>query len=212
MKNKPSVFDLLFKPFQYIAGARALIFGLTVMLLLSVVGYLSGTHFDGILDIHLNCPEKNEQYIIHAFYQLSTWIILTAVFYSTARVISKSETRFIDIAGTMALSQTPLIFAALAGFIPALHICPGDMTALTVSDMANVLKDNVLSLVFSAVVMMIVTIWSVMLKYNAYSISANLKGAKAWISFGIALFICEVISKVLIYLVVPLLINNPHLS
>ena len=43
---------LLFNPFVKIAGAPSLFIGLTSMLLAGFVGYLSKTHFDGILNIH----------------------------------------------------------------------------------------------------------------------------------------------------------------
>ncbi|MDH6308763.1 hypothetical protein M2451_001329 [Dysgonomonas sp. PFB1-18] len=201
MKNKSTIVIWLFRPFTYIAGVKALLAGIAVMALISILGYLSYTHFDGIIDIHLNCLSSPTPYIIHAFYQLSTLIILTAVFYITARVASKSETRLIDIAGTMALSQAPLIIAALLGFIPSFHVCIESLN----TDIITVLQANIIPVMISAVVFMIFSIWSIILKYNAYSVSANLKGAKAWISFAVALLICEIISKIVLYQIVPLI-------
>ena len=48
--NKPLV--LLFNPFVYIAGAKALGLGLAAILLAGLIGSLSHTHFDGVLDTH----------------------------------------------------------------------------------------------------------------------------------------------------------------
>jgi len=205
MKNN-SILTWLFRPFTFIAGAKALISGIVILTLISVLGYYSNMHFDGIIDIHLGEQNTLTPYIIHAFYQFSTWLILTIVFYVTARICSRSETRLVDIAGTMALSQAPLIFAALAGFLPFFHFSLGDMNTMTMGAMMDTIKENIIPLMFGAVVFMVFSIWSIILKYNAYSISANLKGAKAWISFGLALFACEVISKILIYLISPLLV------
>ena len=204
MKNNSTLITWLFRPFTFIAGAKALVLGIIVLVILSILGYLSNTHFDGILDIHLGEQNTSTPYIIHGFYQLSTWLVLTAVFYITARISSKSETRLIDIAGTMALSQSPLIFASLTGFIPFFHFSL-DINSMTMGAMTDALKDNIIPLMLGAVVFMVFSIWSIILKYNAYSVSANLKGPKAWISFGLALFVCEVVSKILIYLIAPLL-------
>jgi len=202
MKNN-STLTWLFRPFTFVAGTKALIYGIIVLLILSIMGYLSNTHFDGIIDIHLGEQNASTPYILHAFYQLSTWLILTIIFYITARITSKSETRLIDIAGTMALSQVPLIFASLTGFMSLFHISLGDINTMTIGAMTDALKENIIPLMIGAVVFMVFSIWSVILKYNAYSVSSNLKGPKAWISFGLALFVCEVISKIVIYLIAP---------
>ena len=201
MKNNKSVANWLFKPFTYIAGGKALIAGLVVIAVISVLGYLSGTHFDGVLDIHTGCFGESAPYWKHALFQASTWLILTTVFYITARIVTKSETRLIDIAGTMALSQAPLLFAALLGFIPSLHICLGNMDALTIEEMMSILKDNMGTLIIISVVYIIFTIWSVILKYNAYSVSVNVKGVIGISTFIAALLVAEIISKIFLYIV-----------
>lgn len=199
--------DRLFRPFKFIAGTKALVWGIITIALLSVLGYLSNTHFDGIADVHIGgCPDEGYPYIIHAFYQLLTWILLTVVFYITARIVTKTAVRLIDIAGTMALSQAPLLIAAVIGFIPALHICIGDFNTTSIEEMTETIMSNIVPLLISALFLFIFVVWSMLLKYNAYSVSANVKGTKGIVSFIVAIFICEIISKVLIYYITPLLI------
>jgi len=204
MTSNNSITTWLFKPFKFIAGSKALIIGIVLMSLISVLGYFSNTHFDGVLDIHYGCPEIPSPYINHALYQLIGWGTLTIVFYITARIVTKSDIRFIDIAGTLALAQAPLILAAVSGFIPSVHICLGDLNTTSLAEMASVLKENILMLSISGLVMTVIVIWSILLKYNAYSVSANVKGAIGIVSFIIALVISEIISKVLLYLILPL--------
>ncbi len=43
----------VFNPFTHIAGMKAFAIGLPVILLSSALGYLSHTHFDGVLDAHM---------------------------------------------------------------------------------------------------------------------------------------------------------------
>ncbi len=40
----------LFNPFKYIAGAKALLIGLALMLATAVIASFSLTHFDGVID------------------------------------------------------------------------------------------------------------------------------------------------------------------
>lgn len=204
MKNNTFT-SWLFTPFKFIAGLKALILGLLVMVILSVLGYLSNTHFDGALDIHYGCLEATTPYIIHAAYQLTGWLSLTFVFYITARIVTKSAVRLIDIAGTMALSQTPLILAALVGFIPSFHICLGDLNSQNIAAMTDMLKDNIIILCVLGIITVILSIWSIMLMYNAYSVSANVKGVVGIVSFIIALIVAEVLSLIALYFIIPIL-------
>lgn len=196
----------LFTPFKYIAGLKALIIGLIVMLILSLLGYFSNTNFDGALDIHYGCLDTTTPYIIHMIYQLVGWLSLTVVFYITARIITKSTVRLIDIASTMALSKAPLILAALVGFIPSFHICLGDLDSQNIVAITDLLKNNIIMLSVLGIITIILSIWSILLMYNAYSVSANVKGIAGIASFIIALIIAEILSLVTLYLIIPILL------
>gem|GEM_PF-2929138 len=51
-----------------------------------------------------------------------------------------------------------------------------------------------------------VVIWMISLMFNAYRVSANLKGVRAGLSFGIGLFVAQIISNILIFIwILPLL-------
>ena len=43
----------LFNPFRFVAGYKALLSGLVIILLSAFVGSLGNTHFDGVLDVHI---------------------------------------------------------------------------------------------------------------------------------------------------------------
>ncbi len=42
----------LFNPFHYIAGSQALTIGLGLILAMSLIGAITNSHFDGLLDFH----------------------------------------------------------------------------------------------------------------------------------------------------------------
>ncbi|MDR2955993.1 MAG: hypothetical protein LBV43_13030 [Prevotella sp.] len=201
MKKDNPILNWLFNPFKYIAGVKALIAGWGIILLLSFLAYMSKTHFDGAIDIHYACLDSQTPYYIHLLYQVIGWGSLTIVMYITARIATKSTNiRLIDIAGTLALSQTPLLLAALLGFLPQSHICFGDLESINLPLLMETLNENIISLSIIGFIIIIISIWSIVLKYNAYSVSTNIKGITGGISFAIALIIAEIISKVILYL------------
>ncbi len=209
MKNKTSIITWLFAPFKYIAGVKALAAGIPVMALISYIAYHSNVYFDGALDIHVGAAQQTAPYLLHAFYQLCAWSSLSLVFYITGRIVTKTSVRLIDIIGTLALSQAPLIFAALWGFIPFSHVDFGnpDIQSLTVNDLIGIFTENFLPLMISALVMVVFNVWSIILKYNAYSVSANVKGVKGGVSFAVALIAAEILSKILIAVISPVFMS-----
>lgn len=205
MKSKSSVASWLFKPFQYIAGTKALILGLIVMLLLSVLGYLGNTHFNGVIGMQYAPPNQPQHYAVHIVYQIITLISMTVIFYIAARIVSKSSVRIIDIAGTMSLSQAPHILFGLVGLIPAVHLDFGNINAVNTNEIFSILKDNIGILVIASLLSIVILAWSIVLKYNAYSVSGNIKGVIGGISFTAALIISEILIKVLIFITIPYL-------
>lgn len=67
--------------------------------------------------------------------------------------------------------------------------------------MMAVLKENAVMMTVAGLVTMLFAIWSIVLKYNAYSVSANIKGVVGGISFAIALIVAEILSKIVLYIV-----------
>jgi hypothetical protein len=209
MKNKPSISGWLFKPFTYIAGAKALAFGLIVMLILSVIGYLGNTHFNGVIGMQYAPLSHVTPYVIHAAYQVIALISMTEIFYITARIVSKTSVRLIDVAGTMSLSQVPLILFGMMGLIPTVHLELGNIDTANIAQIMALLKENMIMICIVSIVSIVIIVWSIILKYNAYSVSGNIKGITGGITFTIALVISEIVSKILIYTIV-LIINNLH--
>lgn len=176
----------LLNPFNHIAGARALLYGLAVIVVTSVLAYFKGLHFDGTLDVHFG---SKQNLLYHFTEQLSIVICNSAVFYCCGLVVSRSRIRLVDIAGTMALSRWPMLLVALVALLPIeqpvisqqeFHIDPWFF--------------------FQAFLMLVCTVWMVILMYHAYVVSTNAKRPKAGWSFGLGIVAAEVITKVIFYL------------
>lgn len=205
MKNKSRILTWCFQPFQFIAGSKALLAGILVMLLLSVLGYTGNTHFNGVIGMQFVPPSYSMPYIVHICYQAIALISMTLSFYITARIVSKSSVRLIDIAGTMSLSQFPHILFGLLGLIPAVHPDFGDINTTNMAELMSFLQSNIVMMVIIGIITVIILVWSVALKYNAYSVSGNIKGIVGGVSFAVALIASEILSKILIYFIIPII-------
>lgn len=172
--------SILYNPFHRIAGLKALSLGLLAILLTAGAGWLGRCHFDGALDIHVGFRGPAWLYPAEG---LLNWLILSAVFYAGAIILSRSKIRLLDIAGTVALARYPLFFAAVLAAI--LRVPPREAARLTPASL--ILVGGFL----------IVTIWTIVLLYNAYAVAGNLKGAKAIISFIVLMIVAEIITKVI---------------
>lgn len=177
----------LFNPFIYIAGAKALLIGLAAMIATGIVGYLSHTHFDGAIDMHVSHPAPITIFFAELF---TDWLCISLFFFGTGMVLARSSPRVIDVAGTAALARWPALLSAIIGFginLPHTENIQEIRAAITPS----VLVFSMLSLV--------PMIWMIALLYNAFCVSCGLKGGKAIGGFIAALALAEIASKLIIH-------------
>jgi hypothetical protein len=203
MKSKVFVANYLFRPFKYIAGGKSLIYGLTVLLLLTVLSYFANVFLDGVISIHFGALNKVYPFTVYLYCVFVPWATVSLIFYLTALLLSKSSIRLVDMAGTLALAKTPVIFAVLFGFVPATHF--PDMESVKSIDLQllmTFLQDNIVVFSIMAIILIIVIVWSITLMYNAYSVSGNLKGTKGIVSFIIALTFSEIVSLLLFWIII----------
>lgn len=186
MKSK-NVFELLINPFVRIAGWQALGLGLLLLGVTGLLGGFSNVAFDGVLDMHLVELSMSNSFLFLAI----DVACLVLVMWATSMIVSKTY-RFIDILGTMTLAKAPFLVLAIAGFFT------------TTPDMQVLYKDpyRIFQSVSFIVVMVLtlpVMVWNITLMYHALKISCDIKGSKLTISFILALFVAEVLSKASIY-------------
>jgi hypothetical protein len=174
---------LLFNPFKYVAGLKALLIGLLVMLITAVVAFFTKTHFDGIIDAHTGHILPFYWYLLEP---LLAWIGAVIPFYLAARIFSKSSIRLIDMAGTLALARWPYLFVAALNFtLPSAP--PTDIHQIGAA------------LILALFAELLLGIWMVALMYNAFTVSSNLKGRRGTFIFITTLLVAEVLSKLTFY-------------
>lgn len=186
----------LFNPFVYIAGTYSLILGVLIILLTSIICFFSNTHFSDIISVKTGPQYHLYYYIVQNF---MNWIVISLVLYVIAIFFSKSRVRIVDMFGTQALARTPYVLVALIGFSDSMddlgkyilwHFMQiGESTELGLLAMIIAITLVIFTLLLS--------IWLVALMYNAFRVSANLKGIKSILLFVVGLIVAILISSLL---------------
>ena len=174
---------IFYNPFYFIAGYKALLFGIVGFIITCILAYKTGTHFNGLLNIDF---AKDSDLWVYFLENFSFWIISSICFYFAGIILSKSKIRLIDILGTTLLSRLPLIITPLFRIIP-------------IFQSFGFYSFQLFFLVFIYIASLI---WTIILLYNSYKVSCNLKNIQLNISFIICLLLSEVLTKVLIHIII----------
>jgi hypothetical protein len=184
----------LFNPFKFIAGYQALLMGLAAILLTSLIGSLSNTHFDGVLDVHTGLRAPLWFFVTEG---LIDWICMVIPLFFFGLIVSHSSFRMRDVFGTQALARWPYLISAIAFILFAYASGGEDLTAKFMESGFSVIAAPalLLTLGLAIIVTILTVIWMVALMYRAYCVSCNIKGPKAIATFIASLIGAEVLSK-----------------
>ena len=183
---------LLINPFTRIAGWQAFGIGMLFIVLMGIIGSLSGIYFDGALDIHL--AKKGNFY--HSFLFLAVDIICITLFMWIGALLFSKDVRIIDLLGTMTLSKAPLLIPSFMGFL----VSAESLRTMAENPLAILSMPAVIY--FSLILIPPFLIWNIALMYNAFKVSSGMKGDKIIPVFIVALLFAEIASKIIIALVV----------
>lgn len=198
-KEKRTLAQWLFNPFKFIAGYQALLIGLAAILITSLLGSLSNTHFDGVLDVHTGLQAPLWFFISEG---LINWISLVIPLFFFGLIVSRSSFRTLDVIGTQALARWPYLVTAVA-MLPEANrrVLEYLMAQYTQSHAVSSIRPTDIAIFAVAMfVTILMIIWMVALMYRAYTVSCNIKGPKAIVTFIISLIGAEVLSKAAILL------------
>ena len=183
----------LLNPFIHIAGIKSLIFGILILLLTSIIGYFSNTHFPDIISIKIINAHPLWYFIIQ---NLLNWFVVSILFYIAAIIFSKSSVRMVDIFGTQALARTPYLFASFLGFSKSINNFGKYLlwTHLHQGEPIEISSIEIIIAILFMILTLLLTIWLIILMVNAFKVSANLKGTKLSLIFIVVLIISMLLS------------------
>jgi hypothetical protein len=220
--NSNRLSQWLFNPFRFIAGFKALLLGLAIILISVFVGSFSNTHFDGVIDVHIGREAPMWFFLAEG---LIDWVCMVVPLFFFGLIVSRSSFRTIDVFGTQALARWPYLITA-AVMLPDANqrvlvyimskliqtAFPADANQRVIAYLmskliqtapaAAISSIDVLIFGFAMFVTVLMTIWMVALMYRAYAVSCNIKGARAVVTFIVSLIGAEVLSKIAILLLV----------
>jgi hypothetical protein len=189
----------LLNPFYYMAGGKALVIGIGVMLATGYLAFLGKLRFDGLIDVHLGIPGTPLWLNIAEI--LVSWLLLSIFILFFGRIISKSHIRFIDVFGTQALARSPYFFISLVTLLlPGAGRFTQQLMQAPLSNPPSLpaFSFDMAAFFFWALLALLMTIWMIVLMYRAFSVSCNVSGKSAIILFIVALFVVEILSVVAI--------------
>ena len=190
MKNKVK---LIVNPFIRIAGGQALIWGFLGLIVSTLLCWISGYHYHGLL--HFG-PAPNPAWWCYLAEHLIVWLIPALLFYLGGLFLSHSRIRVIDVLGTVLFAQLPLLGMNLISLLPAMrmmsqmnmNMSPEEMLAQPYFILAMIL--TLLGLPF----LILTLIWM----FNALKVSCNLKQWKLWTAALIGIIGGDVLCRFLI--------------
>jgi hypothetical protein len=193
--------NILFNPFRYIAGIKSLALGLTILLTTAIIGFFSHTHFPDLISVKNGADFPLSYFVVQS---LVNWIVISLILYLFAVFSSHSRIRIIDIFGTQALARAPYLIASIIGFSGTLEKFGNYVlwTALKTGVETTISSGEVTVAILMIIFSLLLTIWLVALMYNAFKVSANLKGTKSAllfiISFVLSMGITIFLNRILI--------------
>ena len=183
----------LINPFRHIAGIKSIILGIIIIFATSIVGYYSHTHFPDTISIKTS-PEFSFWYFVIQNY--SNWFVVATLFYTASIIFSKSSVRLVDVYGTQALARFPYFIASFVGFSETLSAFSKYLlwTLMKQGEPIEISAIQIITAILIMVFSIMLTIWLITLMFNAFKISANIKGIKLILIFIIVLIISLLLS------------------
>lgn len=172
----------LLNPFVYLAGGKSLAYGVGLILLTSVSGYLCNIHFPDLLSVKYF---EGVSFGLVLGESLVNWIVISSFLYLAALLFSKSSVRIIDIFGTQAIARAPYLLAALTGLPDTVKLFSDYILweYLKIGEPVSLSLFGVVLAVLIILFVLLLSVWMFVLMFNAYRVSANLRGGVAGWSF-----------------------------
>jgi hypothetical protein len=198
MNTQNKSITLLFNPFFYIAGIKALGLGWAAILLAGLIGSWGHVHFDGVLDTHVGATAALWFFWAEG---IMDWLCLSVVLWVCGKIISQSAFRAVDLFGTQALARWPTLFISLITLPQAFRGFANELIEQLKQGKFQFNTADAIIFFCIVIAMIPFTCWMVALMYKSFSVSCNVKGGKAIGTFVAGLVVAEILSKLCLVLV-----------
>ncbi|MDE6778482.1 MAG: hypothetical protein K2J51_03285 [Alistipes sp.] len=160
-------------PFRYVAGVESLAIGAAGAVATAGLSTLSGQSFDGILHVHF----AGTTFLEALAWQAVMWLVFASLLWLAAAISSTSSVRAIDVYGTNLMARLPLAVLLALDFMPGMEWLREVTPATPVEEIAMHAMSPVM--ILYAVLSLAVVVWFLYWSYEAFAVSANLRGWRA---------------------------------
>ena len=187
--------SLWLNPFQKIAGFKALILGIFILVMTSYLGIQAKLYYLGPLSA-INAFALAKQNISHLFlfllYQnMVNWLVLAVLFMIATKILQKNKMRAIDFLGTVSLAQFPVLLTTAYTCLIRIFY-----PSLLDIDMSHGLQIHFTLYQYICTIPFIVFIvWQIVLYFYAFKESSGLNGKKLWWGFLGSLIFVSMIAQ-----------------
>ena len=183
----------LFRPFEKIAGWKALGWGVAGMALSTALGSCAGFHYHGLL--HFGAA-SNDSWWVYAAERGTVWLLPALLFWIGGVILSRSRIRAVDVFGTVAFAQLPLIGMNLFALTPPMQRLNGYDMSRSVNEIT--VDTQLLGDVAFSLIVILFLVWTLIWMFNALKISCNLKGARLGWWYAAAIIGGDALCRVII--------------
>ena len=177
-------------PFQKIAGFKALVIGMVILVLTCYLGVKAGLYYFGPVSV-INASALAKQNIHHLFlfllYQnVVIWLVLAVSFMIAAKILQKNKIRIIDFLGTVALARFPTLLITICIYLIRVFY-PSTLEV----DMSKGLPihANLIQYLVSLIISTLV-VWQAFTYFYAFKESSGLLGKKLlWGFLGVIILV-----------------------
>lgn len=182
-------------PFQKIAGFKALILGMLVLILTSYLGITAKLYFLGPLSminaLALAKQTISNEFLFLAYQNLVNWLVLSVLFIAATKLLQKQTIRVIDFLGTVALARFPVLLITIYTGLLRLYF-----PSILDIDMSHGFPIHFSWIQYlSTTPVLALGIWQIILTFYAFKESSGLRGKKIWWGFVIAIILGETIAQ-----------------
>lgn len=181
----------LFHPFRYLAGGKALAWGLIVLILTCVFSWQTGVVARGNMSI--GYADGYLSLLAVTVRMLFIWVVPATLLYVASLVFSRSRVRAVDVYGTNLFASIPLTAGMLlAALSPLRALEEGVGAGLYDTARLEALMATP-AMIFILVSLLLVIVWYFWWSYSAFSVSANLKGGKAVAIYAVCFILAQIL-------------------
>lgn len=181
----------LINPFLYLAGGKALAWGVAVIAI--ETAWLCGIGFIQDSYLHFAPAPAADTLVKTAAMQLAMWLAPALLLGLCGLMLSRSKIRFVDILGTTALAQAPLLLLLLPLSIGRLN---DTLTAAAEAVRSGGVPElpTVLLLLYGLWALAVVILFYIR-NYQAFSVSCNLRGWRAVVPYIVVVLLVTMLSQ-----------------